>query len=154
MSSVLALGLSSCAADDSDDAGGAADDTVCQPTSTNADPILGPEAQAVSSTGIEVWALIFNTWPLPPGEPVRVPVDEEVKIVWRATGDGDVSFDAVGPNGETLTPVWGPDVHGGSSWDRPGDEWGTGWTFPETGCWSLRLHRGDASAALNTEVFS
>jgi hypothetical protein len=129
-------------------------DIRCEPTLTHANPILGAEVEAVSSTDIEVWALIFNTWPLHAGDPLRVPVDEEVKIVWRATGDGDVSVDAVGPSGETLTPEWGPEIHGSSNWDRAGDEWGTGWTFPETGCWSLRLQRGDASATLNADVFA
>ena len=37
---------------------------------------------------------------------------------------------ATGPGGRTLRPVWGPEPHSGSSYHRPGDEWGTGWTFP------------------------
>ncbi|MGH8946355.1 MAG: hypothetical protein ACRDVL_09405, partial [Acidimicrobiia bacterium] len=72
----------------------------------------------------------------------------EIKIVWRATGEGDVTFQALGPNGSTVTPIWGPESHASSSWDsHPGDEWGTGWVFPEAGCWSVELRRDDGSVA-------
>lgn len=82
----------------------------------------GAEAQAVSTEDHEVWALFFNTWPLPPGEAVRIPVNEEVKIVWRSTGEGTFRIEADGPEGASIEPVWGPDLHGSSTWKRPGQE--------------------------------
>lgn len=129
-------------------------DAACEPTLTEADPTMGVEAEAVSTDDGEVWALIFNTWPMPAGDALRLPVDEEVKIVWRATGEGDLVLDAEGPDGEHLDPVWGPEWHGGSNWDRPGDEWGTGWQFPVTGCWSLHIQRDDVTATLDLDVFA
>jgi hypothetical protein len=41
---------------------------------------------------------------------------------------------------------WGPDLHTGSDYTRPGDEWGAGYRFSEPGCWTLRARRGVASA--------
>ncbi len=116
--------------------------------------MLGVEAQANSTSGHEVWALFFNTWPLEPGEPVRIPVDEEVKIVWRSTGEGSFIIEADGPGGESIDPTWGPDPHGGSNWDRPGEEWGTGWMFPSTGCWTFDVSHGSQAAQLVAEVFT
>ena len=31
--------------------------------------------------------------------------------------------------------------HSGSTYDRPGDEWGTGFLFDEPGCWHIHLQR-------------
>ena len=130
----------------------AASDIVCQPANTEGGGI-GSEARAESGDGMEVWALIFNTWNLPIGDPVQIPAMREVKIVWRITSDGDVSIDAVGSDGITIVPDWGPVAHLGSNWNRPGDEWGTGWTFPEAGCWTFRIRRGDDLATLGADVF-
>ncbi len=107
-----------------------------------------------ASRDMEVWALFFATYSgLAPGEPVFVLKDQEIKIVWRATGDGDAEFRALGPDGASTSPIWGPDAHSGSTWDsHPGDEWGTGWVFPEAGCWSLELRRGESLAYLDVEV--
>ena len=42
-----------------------------------------------------------------------------------------------------LLPSSGPDPHpGGSNWQRPGDEWGTTFDFPQPGCWQLQVTRG------------
>lgn len=122
--------------------------------------ICGPEVLDSSgdvratSQEIEVWALFFATYDgLVPGEPVFAPQGEEIKIVWRATGEGDVSFQALGPNESTVTPMWGPDGPRSSNWDaHPGEEWGTGWVFPEAGCWSMELRRGDSVAYLDVDV--
>lgn len=126
----------------------------CRPAVTEADPLLSAEAQATTSDGIEAWALIFNSWPLPRGTPARIPVGVEAKIVWRVTGQGDAVFDAVGPEGDMLSPDWGPAPHLGSNWARPGDEWGTGWIFPEPGCWTFRVRRaGEVVATLAVEAY-
>ncbi|TDC05145.1 hypothetical protein E1267_20555 [Nonomuraea longispora] len=45
------------------------------------------------------------------------------------------------PDGTAATLVRGPEEHGGSSRRRPGQEWGTGFVFPEPGCWKVELTR-------------
>ncbi len=116
----------------------------CQPTETEQEPLIGPEVRAISSTGAEGWALIFLNLPGPPGDPLVIPASEEpVKIVWRLTGDGDVTFRATDPHGNIQELAWGPDAHGGSSWLRPGDEWGTGWLLDIPGCWTFEATRGN-----------
>jgi hypothetical protein len=123
---------------------------ACEPDSTVDEPLIGPEAQARSADQIEVWALIF--FPMPPGEPIRMPVNTEIKIVWRVTGTGAFSIAAIGPAGRNIAPDLGPDIHDGSNWKRPGDEWGTVWTFPEPGCWSFQIQRGDSTAQLTVDI--
>ena len=51
---------------------------------------------------------------------------------------------AHGPSGETVKAKW-ITSHGGSNWDRPGAEWGTGFVLPEPGCWDFSVSRGNAS---------
>lgn len=123
---------------------------VCEP-----DLLAASGDVQASSDDIEVWALFFATYQgLTPGEPVFALEGEEIKIVWRATGEGDVSFQALGPDGSTATPIWGPEGHASSSWDdHPGEEWGTGWIFADAGCWSIELSRDDGSVAyLDVEI--
>jgi hypothetical protein len=67
-----------------------------------------------------------------------------VKIVWRMTGSGDFTIVALGPSGMKVPPSQGPNAHLGSDWNRPGDEWGTVFTFPLAGCWDLHATRGNA----------
>lgn len=125
---------------------------TCVADVTTETPMLGPEASARSDDGIEVWALFFLKEPLPAGEPIRLPANQEIKIAWRATGDGPMAIDAVGPDGQVVEPVWGPQGHAGSNWGRPGQEWSTGWVFPADGCWTFQVHRGDAEAQLQFDV--
>jgi hypothetical protein len=79
---------------------------------------------------------------------------EDVKIVWRMTGSGDLRLWATDPGGRSHTLLWGPSAHGSSSYDRPGDEWGAGYRFTRAGCWLLRATRGDATADVWIEVAS
>jgi hypothetical protein len=125
---------------------------VCEPDSTAAEPLLSPEAQARSDDQSEAWALFFNTFPMPDGEPIAIPVDTEIKIVWSVTGTGDFRIEAVGPNGVTIQSNWEPTGHLGSNWERPGDEWDTGWTFPEVGCWTFQIQGGDSAAQLSVDI--
>lgn len=113
----------------------------------------GNEVQATSED-IEVWALVFADWDgLVVGAPVFVPVGHEVKIVWRATGEGDLRIRALGPDEASVAPEFGPDGPRGSNWTtHPGEEWGTGWAFPEAGCWSIELQRGESIAYLDVDV--
>jgi len=61
------------------------------------------------------------------------------------TGTGDFSIVASGPSDMKVSPSQGPAEHLGSNWNRPGDEWGTVFTFPSAGCWDLHATRGSAS---------
>ncbi|MBB6555084.1 hypothetical protein [Nonomuraea rubra] len=86
----------------------------------------------------ELWGLLFvRATPLRAGD--------EVKIVWRMTGEGPLRIRAVHPDGTAAERVWGPEEHGGSSWRRPGQEWGTGFVFPKPGCWKVELSRSRGS---------
>ncbi|MBY8870613.1 hypothetical protein K7640_02005 [Micromonospora sp. PLK6-60] len=98
-----------------------------------------------SGDGATLWALFF------PRTPVLSP-GTEVKVAWRMTGSGDLAISATGPDGTTVAPAWGPESHGASSWQRPGQEWGTGWSFPTAGCWTITARRGDVSGALVVRV--
>ena len=105
---------------------------------------LGPgaERQGVGD-GATLWALFFGP---------RVVAGQEIKIVWRMTGTGDVTMTAEGPGGRVLKPSWGPEAHGGSNYTRPGDEWGTGWVFPQPGCWTINATRTSGQAHLAIRV--
>jgi hypothetical protein len=86
----------------------------------------------------ELWGLLFvRATPLRAGD--------EVKIVWRMTGEGPLRIRAAHPDGTAAERVWGPEEHGGSSWRRPGQEWGTGFVFPKPGCWKVELSRSRGS---------
>ncbi len=106
----------------------------CQPGSPlNYNVAGGPEVQG-TATNAELWGLIEST--VPPK------AKSEVKIVWRMTGSGDFHIVALGPSGMTVPPSQGPDAHSGSSWNRPGEEWGSVFIFPVAGCWDLHATRG------------
>jgi hypothetical protein len=78
------------------------------------------------------------------GERVPPRARDEIKIVWRMTGTGPLKVRLVGPNGRRKPLTFGPTAHGmGSSYQRPGDEWGTGFRFDSSGCWHIRLTRSD-----------
>jgi hypothetical protein len=75
-----------------------------------------------------------------------------LKIVWRMTGTGPLSVTFRAPDGERHRLTFGPEQHGASSWDRPGDEWGTGFKFTSAGCWHIHLARTDASGDVWLDV--
>ena len=81
--------------------------------------------------------LVFG--PLPPV------AGQDSKIVWRMTGSGDFKIWAEDADGVKLTPKWGPEGHGSSSWKHPGTEVGTGFLFPHSGCWHILLVRRNAN---------
>jgi len=83
--------------------------------------------------------------------PGSLPVGKTLKIVWRVTGSGDARFSATGP-GSTVTPAWGPEPHGGSTFQYPGDEWGTGFAFPAPGCWTVHVTRDDMTGTLSLPI--
>lgn len=120
---------------------------TCQPASPIDNSAVGPEAQGTASNA-ELWALIQSTSGIPPV------AKTEVKIVWRMTGYYQFTIVALGPAGEQVSPSQGPDPHGGSNWNRPGDEWGTIFTFPVAGCWDLHATRGNTSGDVWLKVIA
>jgi hypothetical protein len=105
---------------------------------------LPPDAERQGTgDGVTLWALFFGP---------RVIATQEIKIVWRMTGTGDVTMTAAGPEGRVLKPSWGPQAHSGSNYSRPGDEWGTGWVFPQAGCWTINASRSSGQAHLSLRV--
>jgi hypothetical protein len=101
-----------------------------------------PEMQGVGH-GATLFGLFFGT---------EVVAGQQIKVVWRMTGEGDLRMVAIGPGGRKVRPQWGPDMHEASSYHRPGDEWGTGWTFPMAGCWLIEANRRPASARIAIRV--
>ena len=97
----------------------------CAPPS----PSSGYETFGTAS-GAELWALVQF------GKPV---VGKDVKIVYKLTSVLPQVFYAVSPDGRRLAPDWFQ-AHSGSTWQRPGFEWGAGFTFDVPGCW--RIHAG------------
>ena len=69
-------------------------------------------------------------------------IGRATKIVWRLGGEGDLRLSAIAPSGTTVAPAE-VRAHDGSSWKRPGDEWGSLFTFSEPGCWRLRADRAN-----------
>lgn len=117
--------------------------TTCQPS-----PILKSkndflEIQGSMKSDGEMWALLFF-------ETART--NEDQKIVWRITGECDqFHAQAQSEDGILLTPIWA-EYHGGSNWQRPGQEWGTGFNFPEPGCWKITVTRGETTGEIALEV--
>jgi hypothetical protein len=64
-----------------------------------------------------------------------------VKIVWRVAGRGPLRVTFTAPDGRVHPLQFGPESHAASSYDRPGDEWGTGFRFTTGGCWRIHLAR-------------
>jgi hypothetical protein len=100
-----------------------------------------------TSDQIQMWGLIMAEGP---DNPLRV--NEQVKIVWRITGTGDLHLASIDPDGRPQLLQWGPDEHLSSTYTRPGDEWGAGYLFTQPGCWTLRATRGTASASVWLEI--
>jgi hypothetical protein len=118
----------------------------CDPASPiTTTPSLGPEVHG-SGDNATLYGLIMAQKPMP------VRADEDVKIVWRMTGSGPLQLSTVSPAGTAVALRWGPEAHGGSNYDRPGDEWGAGYLFTTAGCWHLHAQRTTGSADVWLEV--
>jgi hypothetical protein len=98
--------------------------------------------------GATLWGLLMFPHPLP------ARVGDQEKVVWRMTGTGLLSLEAIAPDGTRQRLAWGPAAHQGSNWDKPGDEWGAGYVFTAPGCWDLRAIRDDATADVWIRVIS
>ena len=93
-------------------------------------------------TDATLWALFFAD---------SLTTGADSKVVWRMSGSGDLRIVATGPDGRTIEPIW-IERHGDSSFQRPGDEWGTGWRFPTAGCWTFHATRPVGSGELTVRV--
>jgi hypothetical protein len=71
-------------------------------------------------------------------------IQQEVKIVWRMTGNDDLQVTGLGPGRTRISAKW-ITYHTSSNWNRPGAEWGTGFVFPQAGCWDLHATRGSSA---------
>ena len=104
------------------------------------------ELRGASSNG-ELWGLVLGPDQVPPH------IGDELKIVWRMTGSGPLRVAFAAPDGSSHPLVFGPEAHAaGSSYHRPGDEWGTGFRFDASGCWHIHLSRNDTSGDVWLEV--
>lgn len=110
----------------------------CQPPS----PSLGAEVQGTASDGVTAYGLTFG-----PDADAIVASDESMKMVVRMTGSGPLAVQVIAPDGSERPLDWGPELHGGSNFERPGEEWGIGFTFDEAGCWQVAFERGEADRA-------
>lgn len=90
-----------------------------------------------------MWALLFF-------DQAKALTDE--KIVWRISGSGPLKIEAQDENGIVTHPVWGPEYHVSSSWNRPGEEYGTGFNFPEPGCWTITVTHGETVGEISLQV--
>ena len=97
-----------------------------------------PEVRGVGRDA-SIYGLVMST------HPGQVRAGDEVKIVWRMTGQGGLAVESFGPDGRPGVLTFGPEPHTGSNYDRPGDEWGTGFRFDTVGCWHVHLQRSVGS---------
>ena len=121
----------------------AAQTSTCPDVSPTSQWQPGSPLLEVRGTGqaAELWALT---------EPPIARTD--VKIVWRMTGSGALRVVAADAQGRQVEPTEGPTPHEGSKWNRPGDEWGTIFYFPDPGCWTIEAHRDSGSGRVVIEV--
>jgi len=114
----------------------AADSGECDQTPIRTSDV--PEVQGIGRDAT-IYGLVFLNHP----GPVRA--GEKLKIVWRMTGQGDLAVSYFAPDGRPGVLTFGPEPHGGSTYQRPGDEWGTGFSFDAAGCWHIHLERSVGS---------
>jgi len=113
---------------------------------------FAPSARGTATAG-DLWARFFARLAGGHSAVLSSVIGKETKIVWRLLGNGDAEFTAVAPSGDELRPAW-VSRHEGSSWTRPGDEWGTGFVFSEIGCWQIRVQRVDVRGDLWVAVIA
>ena len=121
---------------------------ACQPSKILISKDKFPEIQGTMKSDGELWALLFFD---------SATANQDLKFVWRittiGTGQG-FHIEAKSENGKTIQPIWGPEFHGGSNWNRPGEEWGTGFNFPEPGCWTITVTSGATIGEIYIDVLA
>jgi hypothetical protein len=119
--------------------------TQCEAANVLSRSTIGlPEVQG-KATNAEVWALFFHGY-----QPFMV--NRRVKIVWRMTGIGKFTVAAYHPRSRRVDPDSGPVSHESSTWQHDGDEWGTWFMFPSSGCWDLHVTREGAAGDIWVQV--
>lgn len=119
---------------------------ACQPSQTQPSKNGFPEVQGTMKSDGELWALLFFD---------KAQANQDEKIVWRIKGTGKrFDIQAQHEDGTIIRPIWGPEYHGSSNWERPGDEWGTGFNFPKPGCWTLTVTLGATTGEIRLEVLA
>ncbi len=107
---------------------------------------LAPNEIRGTSPDGQLWGLAFADH-IPPK------VGDQVKIVWRMTGSGPLRVTLTSPRGTHPPLTFGPEAHtGASTYDRPGDEWGTGIALTLPGCWQIHLARDDTQGDVRLVV--
>ena len=145
LTAVAALGLVACTVGSGEDSADPSRSGTSSAPAACRTPTLDEENSfEASATGGEVNALVFGSLPPRAGS--------ELKIVWRVTGDGDLTVSAERPDGSAGVLTFGPQAHSGSNFSRPGDEWGTGFLFDVPGCWQLEVRRGEVHARVPVQV--
>ena len=115
----------------------------CQPSEILESQVAFGEIQGDMQSAGELWALLFfkTAW-----------TKAEQKIVWRITGEGgEFEAQAQSESGTLIQPVW-EQYHESSTWERPGEEWGTGFNFPEPGCWTITVTYGETKGTIMLKV--
>lgn len=119
---------------------------ACQPSRMQTSKNGIPEIQGTMRAEGEMWVLLFFD---------KAHAKEDLKIVWRITGSGEqFTVQARNEDGTVVSPTWGPDYHGSSTWERPGYEWGTGFNFPKPGCWTLTATRGTTIGEIRLDILA
>jgi len=115
----------------------------CQPSEILESQVAFGEIQGDMQSDGELWALLFFK---------TARVQAEQKIVWRVTGEGgEFEAQAQSESGTIIQPVW-EQHHESSTWERPGEEWGTGFNFPEPGCWMITVTYGETVGTIALNV--
>ena len=121
---------------------------ACQPSQILKTNNSFPEIQGTMKSDGELWALLFFD---------KATSNTDLKFVWRITATGGAirfQAQAKNENGTIILPAWGPDYHESSTWQRPGIEWGTGFNFPEPGCWTITVSLGATKGEIYLDVVS
>lgn len=134
-------------------------EVAAEPSAVTAVP-AGPDCGSSSPARVLIPGLVELAGVSTAGElavlvtrPDALTVGQDVKLIWRVTGAGPLQLSATAPGGSDMQPlVWGPTPHPTSTWQRPGDEWGTGYRFTSAGCWRLAATRDGASGYVTLTV--
>jgi hypothetical protein len=84
--------------------------------------------------------------------PKGLVADQNLSLIWRITGTGELLVEAVPPRGGEAVRLSDLEQRFGSNFNRPGDEWATRFEFPEPGCWELRLRRTDGTVTFWLDI--
>jgi hypothetical protein len=145
LAAIAVLGLVACTGGSGEDSVSSSRTSAPSALTTCRTPTLDEKNSfEASTTGGAVRALVFGSLPPQAGS--------ELKIVWRVTGDGDLTVSPERPDGSAGVLTFGPEAHPASNFSRPGDEWGTGLLFDVPGCWQLDVRRGDVHARVPIQV--